>query len=215
MLPKHQPQSKFGKWLLKYRLKLFLFIFIIVVPVTFIIALYLGDYLKYKNVDFGNDIQSNFLSSYITYEDETNHEIINLETPDLIVQVKLISFHIPEFYDETNGHYTIRAKYKTKNNVHIHGFETVFLLQTDWMNAKSEPLNMALTENFSTNRMISFNHILPHQPLWFVEVQKPNLYSKITYHIELAMDQEVTVNYYFRTDLLGLTPSTVIDENNA
>src|SRR5690554_6383589 len=102
MLPKHQPHSKFGKWLLKYRLKIILFSFVILVPIIFVIALDVGDYLRYKDVEFNDNVVSKFQTSYITLEDETNHQMINLETDEVLIQIKLIDYMKLEYYDYNN-----------------------------------------------------------------------------------------------------------------
>jgi|SRR5690554_1837504 len=212
MLPKHEPQSKFGRWLLKYRLKIILFSFIVLIPVIFVIALYVGDYLKYKNVDFDGNTTSNFQSTYITLEAETNHQIINLETNEVIIQIKLIDYLIPEYYDDTDGHYTFKVRQTVKTGKHVHEISAKFIIQTDWINAKSNVTTVPMTTTFGTNRKISFNHVLPQSPLWFVNVTDPYLYVELEYHVELALDQEETVTHYFRTYLGDITPTTVTDE---
>lgn len=56
MVFKYILNFKFGRWLLKYWLKFILFVFIVIILVIFVIVLYLGDYLKYKNVDFDGNV---------------------------------------------------------------------------------------------------------------------------------------------------------------
>lgn len=211
MVPKHTPNSKFGRWLLKYRLKLILFAFIVIIPVTFVIALYLGDYLKYKNVDFDGNNVSQFQSTFITTEDESNHEIINLETDELLIQIKLMDMLVPEYYDDTNGHYTFKARQEVKSGKHIQELTVKFVVQAEWINAKSAVTTIPLTNTFGTDRKISFNHILPQSPLWFVNVDAPYLYVEVVYHIELALDQEETVTHYFKTYVGDLTPASQIE----
>jgi hypothetical protein len=216
MVPKIEPKSKFGKWLLKYRLKIILFSFIVVIPVVFVVALYVGDYLRHSSVDFEGKKISNFKTSYMTVESETNHQIINLETNEVIVQIKLIDYLIPEYYDDTNGHYTFKVKYEVKSGSHIHAVSAKFILQTDWINARSNVINVPMTETFGTNRRISFNHVLPQAPLWFVDVKAPYLYVELEYHVDLALGQEETVVHYFKTYLGNITPTNVTDaENNS
>lgn len=215
MLPKHQPQSKFGKWLLKYRLKIILFSFVILIPIIFVIALYVGDYLRYKSVEFNDNVVSKFQTSYITYEDETNHEMINLETDEVLIQIKLIDYMTLEYYDDTNGHYTFKVRHEVKSGAHIHELKVNFVIQTDWVNAKSDVVPVPLTTTFGTNRRIAYNHVLPQSPLWFVNVTDPYLYVEVEYHIEYAMDHEETVNHYFKTYLGDITPTTITDQQQA
>lgn len=214
MLPIHEPRSKFGKWLLKYRFLIIILTFVIVIPVAFVIALYVGDYLKYRSVSFDDTLISDFNSTYITTEDTTLHEEINLETNDLIIKIKLKSILVPEYYDDTNGAYTFRAKYQPKSGRTVSALTTTMILQTDWINMKSNPKNLNLTESYSSIQIISFNHILPSYPLWFVTVQRPHLYVKISYHLTIGMSQEEIKTFYFKTDLTNLIPSDITDLNN-
>jgi hypothetical protein len=214
MVPKIEPKSKFGKWLLKYRLKIILFSFVVVIPVVFVVALYVGDYLRHSSVDFEGKVISNFKTSYMTEETSTNHQIINLETNEVIVQIKLIDYLIPEYYDDTNGHYTFKVKYEVKSGSHIHAMSAKFILQTDWINARSNVTNIPMSETFGTNRRISFNHVLPQAPLWFIDVKAPYLYVELEYHIDLALGQEETVVHYFKTYLGNITPTNVTDAQN-
>lgn len=215
MLPKHQPHSKFGKWLLKYRLKIILFSFVILVPIVFVIALYVGDYLRYKNVEFSDNVVSKFQTSYITLEDETYHQIINLETDEVLIQIKLIDYMTLEYYDDTNGHYTFKVRHEVKPNAHIHDIKVNFVIQTHWVNAKSDVIPVPLSTTFGTNRRIAYNYVLPQSPLWFVTVTDPFLYVEVSYHKEYAMDHEETVHHYFKTYLGDITPTTVTDQELA
>lgn len=215
MLPKHQPHSKFGKWLLKYRLKIILFSFVILVPILFVIALYVGDYLRYKNVEFNDNVVSKFQTSYITLEDETYHQIINLETDEVLIQIKLIDYMTLEYYDDTNGHYTFKVRHEVKSNAHIHDIKVNFVIQTNWVNAKSDVIPVPLSTTFGTNRRIAYNYVLPQSPLWFVTVTDPFLYVEVSYHKEYAMDHEETVHHYFKTYLGDITPTTVTDQEQA
>ncbi len=212
MLPKHEPQSKFGKWLLKYRLLITVFLFVFLVPLAFIVALYLGDYLKYQSVVFGEDTISDFESTYITIEENTNHEEINLETDELIYKIKLVSIVIPEFTDDP-GSYSFRVKYEAKPNKTVSAISATLILQTEWIDAKSQPRNVSTGLNYGSVQPVTFNKILPVSPLWFVTVERPYLYVKITYQIAISMGQQETRTHYFKTNLVGLTPSTVIDAN--
>lgn len=215
MLPKHQPHSKFGKWLLKYRLKIILFSFVILVPIVFVIALYVGDYLRYKNVEFNDNVVSKFQTSYITLEDETYHQIINLETDEVLIQIKLIDYMTLEYYDDTNGHYTFKVRHEVKSNAHIHDIKVNFVIQTNWVNAKSDVIPVPLSTTFGTNRRIAYNYVLPQSPLWFVTVTDPFLYVEVSYQKEYAMNHEETVHHYFKTYLGDITPTTVTDQEQA
>ncbi|VEU82576.1 hypothetical protein [Acholeplasma hippikon] len=212
MVPLHQPKSTFGKWLLKYRLILTILGIFILVPAAFVIALYVGDYLKYQKVTFDDVVVSKFEKSYLTTESSTNHEEINLENADLIVKIKLDSFLIPEYYDES-GYYTFKAKYVEQVNKLVSSVQITLVLQTDWMDAKSNPYSISLSKNYSSQHSVAFNHILPQSPLWFVKVERPNLYVKVTYQIDLGLGQTELREAFFKTSLVGLTPSTEIDNN--
>ncbi len=215
MLPIHEPRSKFGKWLLKYRFLIIIITFVTIIPIAFVTALYVGDYLKYKTVMFDETPVSEFLGTYITHEETSFHEEINLETNDLIVKIKLKSITVPEYYDDTNGAYTLRVKYQAKSGRTISALSSTMILQTDWVNMKSSPKNININETYSSIQTISFNHILPANPLLFVSVQRPHLYVRISYHLTIGMAQEEIKTYYFKTDLTNLVPSDIVDLNNA
>jgi len=211
MLPKHEPSSKFGKWLLKHRLLIVIFSFVVIVPIAFVVALYLGDYLKYQTVDFGNDPVSSFNTNYyITTEETTGHQIINFETPELTYHIKWVSYLVPEFKEDP-GNYVFKVKYTEKPSKLVSSVNGTFVLQTLWIDAKSAPKSIVASESFGTNQTINYEFKLPQSPLWFVTVERPYVYIKLTYNSEIGMNQSEVKTHYLKIDLAGLTPSAVID----
>lgn len=215
MVPLHQPKSSFGKWLLKYRLLITLLSIFILIPVIFVIALYVGDYLKYKKVSFDDQVITQFESTSLTYEQETLHEEINLVNTDLIVKIKLESILVPEYSDET-GNYVFKSKYEEVPNKSVSNVRITMILQTDWMDAKSQPYQTSLAKSYgSSTQMLIFSEMLPTSPLLFVKVERPHLYVKVTYDINLGLGQNETREVYYKAVLKGLTPSYEIDNNKA
>ncbi|WP_026400160.1 hypothetical protein [Acholeplasma equifetale] len=212
MANKVKKQSNFKSWLLKYRVKIGLALLLITLPVAYVTALYLGNYIRYNEVEFDGEKISSFEKTYITIEDETNHEIINLETNDLIIQIKLVEIKQPQY--ENPGYYTFKAKVVDKTDHLIENVQITMILSTKWMNAKSQPRSLYPTNNFSSNISLDFKERLPKSPLWFVTVHQPHLYVKVSYQTPIALEQVKSITHYFSTDLYGLTPSVIVDNQN-
>lgn len=209
MVPLHQPNSSLGKWLLKYRLIIAIVSIFILVPAAFVIALYVGDYLKYQKVTFDQVVVKDFQSTYITTDEALNHQEINLENSDVLVKIKLDSYNVPAYYDET-GDYTFRAKYVEKANKAVSNLQITMILQTEWMDAKSAPYQTSIAKNYNAQYKITFNQILPHSPLWFVNVERPVLYVKVSYQIELGLGQTEIRESYYKANLVGLIATSEV-----
>ncbi|MBN3490574.1 hypothetical protein JV173_03495 [Acholeplasma equirhinis] len=212
MLPKHEPTSKFGKWLNKYRLLIILILFIVVVPVAFVVSLYLGDYLKYKAVTFGNESITEFQGYELLTEDDTNHQVITIKTTDLTYSIKWMSYTTP-LYDDETGTYVFRVKYEEHSNKFVSNVQATLILQTQWINAKSQPKPIVTQETYSTNQNINFNYVLPKSPLWFVTVEMPDLYVKLSYDIQYGLGTIETKVSYHKIDLINLIPANQIGTN--
>lgn len=212
MIPKHEPRSSFGAWLLKYRLLIILSTFIILIPIAFVAALYIGDYLKYKEVNFSlpnaevQDLRSEFETSTLITEDETNHQVIKMENSDLIIYIKLDDILVREYVD-THGYYKFFTKWESKRGNDTTGVNVTFVLQTQWINGKSAPLSFAPTKTYPNNsREVTYDTILPQTPLWFVTVESPDLYVKVTYTSSFGLGGSEQKTAYFKASLLGITP---------
>ncbi|WP_025724623.1 hypothetical protein [Acholeplasma granularum] len=214
MVPAHKPSSKFGKWLLKYRLKLILFSFLVIIPIIFVVSLYLGDYLRNKNVIFDETKITNFKSTSLIQEDLTNHDVIQLHTDDVVIEIKLINYNYINYYDETDGKFVFKTRYYEKTNKTINNLKVDLVIQTDWINAKSIQQNIPTTKTFGSDKSISFNHVLPQKPLLFISVNHPNLYVKVSYNLSLPLDQVESKTHYFKTYLGDVTPTTITDLEN-
>lgn len=212
MIPKHEPKSSFGAWLLKYRLTIILLTFIILIPIAFVAALYIGDYLKYKEVNFAqpsaeqSELVSEFQTSTLIIEEETEHQVIKLENSDLIIYIKLDDILVQEYVD-THGYYKFFTKWESKRGNDISGVNLTYVLQTQWINGKSLPHSFAPTKTYPNNpREITYDVILPQSPLWFVTVERPDLYIKVTYTSSYGMGGSEQKTSYFMASLLGITP---------
>ncbi len=212
MIPKHEPRSSFGAWLLKYRLAIILFSFIILIPIAFVIALYVGDYLKYKEVNFApanaqqSEIVKEFETSDLVIEDDTEHQVIKYENSDLIIYIKIDEILVREFID-THGFYKIFAKWESKRGNDISGVSLTVVLQTQWINGKSAPLTFSPAKTYPNNpREITYDAKLPQSPLWFVTVERPDLYVKVSYTSTFGLGGSGPKTNYFKSSLLGITP---------
>jgi hypothetical protein len=219
MIPKHEPRSSFGAWLLKYRLLIIIITFVVVIPIAFVAALYIGDYIKYKDVDFSlpnaqeKEIVSTFLDAKIKLEDETEHQVIVFENDDLIIYIKLDEI-VKQQYVDTNGFYKFYTRWESKRGNDISNVNVTFILQTQWINAKSSPVTFPLNKTYpNAPREIIFNAKLPQSPLWFVTVERPDLYVKVTYDREIGLTGSEAQKVYFKSSLLGITPIKELPED--
>lgn len=214
-----KPKSNIGKWLIKYRLMILLIAVLFIVPVITITTLYVVNYTKYQKVQFNDKTVTNFKSSYITIEDEKEHYEINFEMDHLIVKVKIMSIKKPIYdvkdpqHEDERGNYIFQAKYVKKGNSNVSNVSLSLVLQTNWFDAKSDVKTFNLNTNYSSNQIVTFNQYLPKSPLWFVRVNSPILYAKVSYDLEIGIGKD-NKSAYFKNDLKGIVPSNIIDEEN-
>ena len=215
----NKPQSNISKWLLKYRLIILLVGLLVVVPIITVTSLYVVNYSKNKKVVFDDKTITNFKSTYFTIEDDTDHQEINLETDDLIVKIKVMSIKKPIFdvanpeHEDEKGNYVFKAKVVKKGSAEISNVSISLVLQTDWLNSKSDVKTFSLGNSYSSNQTINYNQYLPKSPLWFVKVENPNLYVKLTYNVAIGLGGSNKKEYYFKNDLKEVIPASVIDES--
>lgn len=215
MVPKAQPRSKFGVWLLKHRFIIIISMFVLLIPIAFVIALYVGDYLRYQNVTFEEgEVVSNFRTMDYTNEDTDDaHEVLVMETQHVIIYAKLMNIIVPEYIDELDvGRYEFQFRYETKGSVTLQSINIRALLQTDWVDARSEQvINLQPPRDaWSTTRNIDFKYQLPVYPLWFVKVERPLLYVHLSYTYQSGFNTE-TVSTYFKGNLTYITPVNELD----
>ncbi|MFA5692045.1 MAG: hypothetical protein WC907_00385 [Acholeplasmataceae bacterium] len=212
-----KPKSSISKWLLKYRLMILLIAVLFVIPLITITTLYVVNYTKYQKVVFNDKTIKNFKSSYITIEDEKEHYEINFEMDHLIVKVKVMSIKKPIYdvkdpeHEDERGNYIFQAKYVKKGNSNVSNVSLSLILQTDWFDAKSDVKTFNLSTNYSSNQTVAFNQYLPKRPLWFVTVNSPILYAKVSYDLELGIGSDNKSNY-FKNNLKEIIPSNIIDD---
>lgn len=212
MIQTHKPSSAFGKWLMKYRMIIIIASFFILVPIVFVVSLYLGDYLRNKDVNFGDIRAKNIKDSTLVIEESTSHEVITLDSNDLTVSIKLKSILKPEYIDEV-GNYKFKVKYATKNNKSISNLSVSLVLHTQWIDTTSDVKAVNPSTSYGSDQSITYSHILPRTPLPFVTITSPDLYVMVTYQVESVLGSMETYTTFYKVNLKGLTPSDVIDAN--
>lgn len=218
IIEKHD--SKLTNWLTKYRLIILLVGALIIIPLITLTTFVVVNVNKYTTVTFNETNVKKFKSSYITIEDETLHQEINLETDELIVKIKIVDIVKPLFdvkepsHQDERGSYTFKAKYQLKGSDTISNVVITLILQTDWLDAKSDPRNITLSTKYSNNQTLQFNQFLPKKAFGIINVKNPNLYIKLSYNVGLGLGESDQKEYYFKNNLKNYVTTNQIDEEN-
>jgi hypothetical protein len=195
---------KIFKWLHIHRLPIVIFLFSIVMPIALVLSIYLGSHIGNKRVyfDLEKTEETEIISDFL--------EIQDVEHFNLFVTWESLKKPV---LDESNvlsgGYYTFRIRYESQPNVNMSNVMVTPVLQTPWTNIRylGQPIQMQEQDRIM---LINFNHELPINPLWFVTVNDPILYMKITYTRTIIGQTTVEEVVYVRMTLNDLNPNQVI-----
>lgn len=190
-------------WIHKHRLKIVAFAFFFVIPVSFILTAYIGSFIENRRVTFDSEIteESEFITNF--------KNINSIDAFDLVITWNDLK-HPVSSNDETlsGGFYRFQIHYEINENFDVKAVQVTPVLQTNWISYRSPGVPIVLRED-PRAMIISFNYLLPNNPLLFVEVTEPYLYLKVQYVLVVA-DTEQEHTEYIRFSLSGLNPLNVI-----
>lgn len=203
-------ENKFLNGLYQYRLFIFAIFFVIIVPITLISFLYLGTYFESKKVNFTENISSskfsNALVSVVDNKVQYHLDLIDFELYLNFNQITLPTKNTSEDEDGkktesyVNGRYHFSTYFSNKKG-NVSEISANFALQTQWMDTlstTSRPLSSS-SDSFT----ISYNHILPKWPLWFVKVERPDLYVHLNYTVD-GMERNVFIKMNLQDALVTI-----------
>ena len=182
-------EGKFRRFI-RHKKLIFAFLYLIILPIIVISLVYGITYFKNRPVVF-NDKNATILK----YD----------ETKDF--RVKLNVSLVKNATKTSDGKITLTATID-KIQKDISDVNIYFELDNNWKSTKvtnDTPLTIKSgstlskgQEYTSTTKNLTFKNIYPIKPLWFVELEAPDIYIKVTYKIK-ATDKEkkVYVRYTF------------------
>jgi hypothetical protein len=203
-----QKDSSISFWSLfhKYRIKIALLSFFVIIPLTLILVAYLGPLNDSKQVTFDQTITgtSEFISSFKNLDD----------IKDLDITLKWTELNLPILNDKEeriNGSYTFNFSYTVLDNKNISGVTIQVALKSLYGNVQnvSNPVSISSSVN-GTNITVSHNILYPFSPLWFVTINEPIVYLKITYKETIpGISQPLDVIQYASYSLANVLPKKV------
>lgn len=197
-------------WLHKYRTKLALSLFFIVTPLLLIAIGYITPYRQSTRVSFDNEIteESVYIRNFKSLE----------ELEDITLYFSWLTLVEPienEDGDLIDGEMSFRIKYEVENNKDINDITVTTVLQPLYTNIRDVAPQPKIIFPFGDTSprndfTISHNVLYPFSPMFFVQLNDPILYLKITYK-EILSDRidPVTVTEYIRIPLSDFNPSQV------
>lgn len=202
--------SLFG-WILTHRL---LFIIIALLSVFLFIAVptaYITTYNRYKVVEFSEtDKRTNFQSLEITQNDD-ELDVMLFENEHLKLVIELYDFYENQYKTETNGHYTFKFFYTSKkesSSMTITNVNADVIVKADWVDAKSSITSTSIYHaSNGIQRRVDFNYKL-ESPLWFVNLDRPNFYMKLSY--DVTVNGLTTPTVFYLSHSLNHLPKTSI-----
>jgi len=201
---KSEPKVTFWTWLHKNRLKVVSIAFLVLVPIALILTMYIGSYTANKVVNFDAEVTVDTIEvKKFLAPDDINAFSLN------IVWSRLKHPTLNPTTDElTGGYYEFVISYEVNDSFNVKSVSVTPVLQTDWTNLRSLGAVKALA---ITDRPvnISFNYILPVNPLLFVKVNEPNLYLKVDYVLTTGTG-DVPLTEYVKFSLRDLNPLNVV-----
>lgn len=180
----HQNSGK--KLTFEKQLKLLGWFFVIIIPSILISYTYISSYVNSQKVTF--DDTSTQITDFVQIDDLV----------DINLVVEWISFDKPirDSQNElSNGSYVFHISYVNDTNHPIYNVYVLPVLQTDWANISEKGELKPISPTSVTNFQINFNHLLPLKPLYFVKVEEPILYLKISYQIEVSGQLVTKIKY--------------------
>lgn len=163
-----QPQKK---------LKAMGWLFVIIIPLILTGFTYVDTYFKSQKVTF--DETSTNIKNFVSFDELVDIELVidwvNYDTPVMGSNGELI-----------NGSYMFHISYINDSTQPVYNVYVLPVLQTDWADIKEMGELKPISATSVTSFEIDFNHKLPIKPLYFVSVDEPVLYLKVTYQIEVS-----------------------------
>jgi len=201
---KTNKKQNFWTWLHENRIRVFLWAFLTVIPVSLILLAYVGTYVNNSKVHFDQTVtaETEYIKDFVSPSDISSIEMFieweQLRHPDYV-----------EFNDTySNGYYRFNVWYESKLHYKINSVYVTPVLQTDWINLRSigQPINIYTSPR---GMHIDFNHVLPRNPLLFVNVEEPNLYLMVNINMTFAGTTSEQI-VYVKFDLRNLNPNLVV-----
>jgi hypothetical protein len=178
-------------------------ILVIVVPLLLITFTYIFSYTSSLKVSFDDVIteDSIYIKNYITIDE--------VDAISLTIDWKTLSS--PKKVEDvlSNGFYTFELSYESNDNYQVNQVSITPVLQTKWADIRSVGETINLSENMVTQSKIDFNFELPMKPLYFINVEEPILYLKISF-VNSINNLNVPYTIYVKYELTDIYPSQVI-----
>lgn len=178
-------------------------ILVIVVPFLLITFTYIFSYTSSLKVSFDDVIteDSIYIKNYITIDE--------VDAISLTIDWKTLSS--PKKVEDvlSNGFYTFELSYESNDNYQVNQVSITPVLQTKWADIRSVGETINLSENMVTQSKIDFNFELPMKPLYFINVEEPILYLKISF-VNSINNLNVPYTIYVKYELTDIYPSQVI-----
>jgi hypothetical protein len=190
-------------WFHTHRLRILIVAAATVIPLTLILLAYVGTYFTYNKVVF-DDESTDFVRSFESMDDLDQ---INLDF--VWSTLKYPSFDEDGEIDST-GYYQFKFSYNAKSTYSVDSVSVTPVLQTNWIDYRSLGSMVTLTEDNSTNMLITYNYELPERRLIFINVESPMLYLKVDV-VYTSASAPLENTQYIKINLDDYNPNTVLE----
>jgi hypothetical protein len=175
-------------------------ILVIIVPTILIINTYISTYRESLKVTFDIEVTPNsvYVEEFILSSE--------LQTIDLVVD--WIEFKRPNQSNSgelSDGSYTFHISYTVKPGISVSQVMVTPVLQTKWASIREVGASQLIGSS-AVEYKIDFNHLMPQRPLYFIKVDEPILYLKISLVQQIGSNQ-IPHTYYVIYDLTHQYPS--------
>lgn len=202
---KHQSLS-FWTLFHTYRTKIALFSFFVIIPITLILVAYLGPLNASRQVTFDQTVSDS--SVYISSFKNLN------DVKDLDVTLTWSELNLPTRNEDDeliNGSYKFNVSYTVLDSKNISGVTVQIALKSLYGTVQnlSNPVLISSSVNGS-DVLVSHNVLYPFSPLWFVTVNEPTVYLKISYKETIVgISEPLDVIQYAVFSLSDVLPNKV------
>jgi hypothetical protein len=184
----------------QYYMRIIGWILVIILPLSLIVGTYISTYRESLKVSFESELtdSSVFINQFI--------EIDEIQTIDL--EINWIEFKKPIMNttgELVNGSYTFAISYQENSSGSISQVMVTPVLQTQWANVREVGSSQLISNEFSTFK-IDFNYEMPQKPLYFIKVNEPILYLKVTL-VQTIGGNQIPHIYYVMYDLTNEFPT--------
>jgi len=190
----------------KYRNKIALFSFFVIIPLTLILVAYLGPLNESRKVTFDQTISdsSEFITSFKDLD----------EIKDLEITLNWTELNLPILNDNNeliNGSYVFNLSYTVLDNKNISDVTVQIALKSQYGTVQNVSNTFPITSSVNgSNITVSHNVLYPFSPLWFVTINEPVVYLKISYKETFpGISQPVDVIQYASYSLADVLPKKV------